>query len=62
MSWNDRRDVHAGHHAHRLRRRDFLWSAASAAAALPLAMCSKGSSGTSGGEQEPLLVGGLPVT
>src|SRR5262245_34910895 len=46
-------------------RRHFLRSAATAAAALPLAMCKGGSGGGqqgAAGNSEPLLVGGLPVT
>jgi NitT/TauT family transport system substrate-binding protein len=59
-----RKNVPVG--AHPFPRRDFLWGAASVAAALPLARCKGGSSGGdgkgSGGDQEPLVVGGLPVT
>jgi NitT/TauT family transport system substrate-binding protein len=45
-----------------VRRRDFLRGAASVAAALPLVTCKGGSSGGGTGEEEPLVVGGLPVT
>jgi len=46
-------------------RRDFLWRAALAAGALPLATCRGGGGGQSAGPAdagEPLVVGGLPVT